>query len=65
MGADVAARAEALRALLNEHNHRYYVLDAPSVSDAEYDALFRELQALEARLAQASEDAAAARKKKP
>ncbi len=48
MAADVTARAEVLRALLNEHNHRYYVLDAPSVSDAEYDTLFRELQALEA-----------------
>lgn len=48
MAADVTARAEALRALLSAHNHRYYVLDAPSVSDAEYDGLFRELQALEA-----------------
>ena len=41
-------RAQALRALLNDYNHRYYVLDDPSVSDAEYDALFRDLQALEA-----------------
>jgi DNA ligase (NAD+) len=37
-----------LRALIDEHNYRYYVLDDPAVSDAEYDALFRELQALEA-----------------
>ena len=42
-----AARAKVLRTQLNEHNHRYYVLDDPSVSDAEYDGLFRELQALE------------------
>ncbi len=42
-----AQRAEQLRQLLNEHNHRYYVLDDPSVSDAEYDLLFRELQSLE------------------
>ncbi|MCM8622290.1 MAG: NAD-dependent DNA ligase LigA [Candidatus Accumulibacter sp.] len=41
-------RALALRAEIEEHNHRYYVLDAPLLSDAEYDRLFRELQALEA-----------------
>jgi DNA ligase (NAD+) len=35
--------------VLEEHNRRYYLLDAPSVSDAEYDALFRELLALEQR----------------
>lgn len=40
-------RADALRELLHHHNHRYYVLDAPEVPDAEYDRLFRELQALE------------------
>ncbi len=38
----------ALRQQLHEHAHRYYVLDDPQVSDAEYDRLFRELQALEA-----------------
>lgn len=43
-----AARAEALRAALNEHNYRYYVLDDPSVPDAEYDRLMRELRELEA-----------------
>jgi len=32
---------------ITEHNHRYHVLDAPVVSDAEYDALMRELRALE------------------
>ena len=45
--AAVAARTRVLREALEEHNYRYYVLDQPSVSDAEYDALFRELQALE------------------
>jgi DNA ligase (NAD+) len=40
-------RAQALRAELAEHNHRYYVLDQPSISDAQYDALFKELTALE------------------
>jgi len=41
-------RARELRAEIDKHNHQYYVLDAPLISDAEYDALFRELQALEA-----------------
>ena len=36
-----------LRDALHEHNHRYYVLDDPLISDAEYDKLFRELQELE------------------
>lgn len=43
-----AARAAELRDWLHRQNHRYYVLDDPQVSDAEYDASFRELQALEA-----------------
>jgi DNA ligase (NAD+) len=41
------ARAEALRDELNFHSHRYYTLDDPEIPDAEYDRLFRELQALE------------------
>jgi DNA ligase (NAD+) len=40
-------RAAELRRLINEANYRYYVLDAPTIPDAEYDRLFRELQALE------------------
>jgi DNA ligase (NAD+) len=36
-----------LRDELNRHNHSYYVLDQPSIPDAEYDRLFQELQALE------------------
>ena len=47
--ADATARAGVLREQLEHHNHRYYVLDAPDVPDAEYDRLFRELQALEAQ----------------
>jgi DNA ligase (NAD+) len=42
-----AARAAELRAQLRHHAHRYYVLDAPEIPDAEYDRLFRELQAIE------------------
>ncbi len=42
-----AGRAAALREELERHNHAYYVLDAPTVPDAEYDRLFRELQGLE------------------
>ena len=45
--AEAVARANALRRAIEEHNYHYYVQDAPTVSDAEYDALFRELQALE------------------
>ena len=44
---EVMARAKRLRAAIEEANHRYYVLDAPTISDAEYDRLFRELEALE------------------
>ena len=43
----VAARVVQLRAELEQHNYRYYVLDDPSIPDAEYDKLFRELQMLE------------------
>ena len=45
---DVSTRAAELRRLLHHHAHRYYVLDAPEVPDAEYDRLFQELQAIEA-----------------
>jgi DNA ligase (NAD+) len=41
-------RVGELRKLLDYHNHRYYVLDDPEVSDAEYDALLNELRELEA-----------------
>ncbi len=45
---DVATRAAELRKQLHHHGHQYYVLDAPTIPDAEYDRLFKELQALEA-----------------
>jgi len=47
---ELQARIESLRAELTEHNYRYYVLDAPTVTDATYDRLLRELQELEAEL---------------
>lgn len=46
-GTRTVRRAERLRREIEEHNYRYYVLDDPAISDAEYDALFRELQELE------------------
>ena len=42
-----AERAAALRELLDRYNEEYFVRDAPSVSDDEYDRLLRELRALE------------------
>jgi len=41
-------RIEELRAAINHHSYRYYVLDSPEISDAEYDELLRELKRLEA-----------------
>ena len=45
---DPAERAATLREQIEYHNDRYYLLDDPEVSDAEFDALLRELQAIEA-----------------
>lgn len=45
-------RAAELREQLNEHSYRYNVLNAPTITDAEYDALFNELRALEAAFPQ-------------
>jgi DNA ligase (NAD+) len=44
----VAERAKALREAIRQHDHAYYVLDRPTIADAEYDVLFKELVALEA-----------------
>ena len=44
-----AKRAAQLRDVLHRYSHEYYILDAPSVDDAEYDRLLRELQALETK----------------
>ena len=48
LSRNVAERARWLRAEIERHNHHYYVLDAPLIDDADYDRLFRELQAIEA-----------------
>jgi DNA ligase (NAD+) len=50
--ADMQARAQALREQLNHHAYLYFVLDQPALPDAEYDKLFRELEAIEARYPQ-------------
>jgi len=47
--AAAVKRVAELRASIDEHNRRYYVEDVPVISDAEYDKLFRELEALEAQ----------------
>jgi DNA ligase (NAD+) len=44
---DAAEAAEQLREALRHHNYRYYVLDDPIISDAEYDRLFRQLRDIE------------------
>lgn len=49
MSDKAARRAEELRATLGEASHAYHVLDRPTISDAEYDRLFRELQEIERR----------------
>ncbi|MCK9687445.1 NAD-dependent DNA ligase LigA [Scleromatobacter humisilvae] len=46
--ATATKRADELHAILHEHAHKYYVLDEPSIPDAEYDRLFQELQSIEA-----------------
>ncbi|MEM7252100.1 MAG: NAD-dependent DNA ligase LigA [Pseudomonadota bacterium] len=48
MSKAVRSRIRELSEILEHHNYRYYVLDDPDVPDAEYDRLFKELQALEA-----------------
>ena len=40
-------KIDKLREAINDHNYRYYVLDAPTVSDAEFDAMLGKLQGLE------------------
>ncbi len=44
---DPAVRVEELRDVIRRHEHAYYVLDQPEVSDAEYDAIFKELRQIE------------------
>lgn len=45
--SDIQQKLTQLKDIINEHNYRYYALDEPSIPDAEYDRLMRELQALE------------------
>jgi len=47
MNPEILNKAESLRQVLHRHNHRYYVLDDPEISDAEYDRMMQELVALE------------------
>ncbi len=49
MDTSIRDRASWLRAHLNRHSHQYYVLASPTITDAEYDALFQELSALEGK----------------
>lgn len=45
----IIKQAEKLTKAIREHNYRYYVLDAPTIPDSEYDRMFRQLQDLEAK----------------
>ena len=48
MADKLLSRYEELKALVNSHNYRYHVLDAPIISDLEYDRLLNELKKIEA-----------------
>lgn len=48
MDGNIKDQIEQLRRVLNEHNHNYYVLNSPTISDKEFDELLRKLQDLEA-----------------
>ncbi len=60
--AETVARAAALRAQIEQANYRYHVLDDPEITDAEYDRLMRELEALEAEYPQLASDESPTRK---
>lgn len=49
MTESIQQKIEALREELHQHNYNYYILDEPSISDFEFDALLKELQELEAQ----------------
>ena len=49
MLTDPISRIEELRRVIRQHEYQYYVLDNPLISDAEFDALMAELNALESR----------------
>ena len=50
--SEIQSEMRRLAALIEEHNHRYHSEDAPTISDAEFDALFKQLQDLEAQYPQ-------------
>ncbi|MFA6230301.1 MAG: NAD-dependent DNA ligase LigA [Rhodanobacter sp.] len=60
--AETIARAAALRAQIEQANYRYHVFDDPQITDAEYDRLMRELEALEAKYPQLASDESPTRK---
>lgn len=63
MSSDQAAeRIESLRDSLRQHNYNYYVLDNPTIPDAEYDRLMRELESLEAEWPELQSDDSPTRK---
>ncbi len=48
-GSEIIVQMRQLIQILAKHSHAYYVMDQPSISDAEYDQLFHQLKDLEAR----------------
>lgn len=53
---DPRQKIERLRQELNRHNHNYYILNAPEISDREFDAMMKELEALEAKYPEYHDD---------
>ena len=53
---NIEQELERLRSLISDYNYQYYVLDDPSVPDAEYDRLFRQLAELESKYPQLVSD---------
>lgn len=60
-GVDRSTRANQLRALIEYHDRRYHQLDDPEISDADYDALTRELRALEASFPEVDDESSPTR----
>ena len=52
VSSQILKKAQELRSTLHRHNYRYYVLDDPEISDAEYDRLMQELIRLEGKYPQ-------------
>ena len=62
MTREAAQRAATLRERITHHDHRYYTLDAPEITDAEYDALMMELRTLERRHPELGDEASPTRR---